>query len=52
MDMLVCNGGKLEKDTHTIALLTGDFQLETTFEQMGIGPRKIDHTKEQYLLYN
>jgi hypothetical protein len=50
--MLVCNGAKSEKDTHTIALLTGCFQLKTTFERIGIGLRKVDHAKEQYLLYN
>jgi hypothetical protein len=50
--MLVYNGAKSEKDTYTIVLLTGGFQLETTFERIGIGLRKIYHTKEQYLLYN
>ena len=30
----------------------GGFQLETTFERTGIGAPKMDHAKEQNLLYN
>jgi len=41
-----------EMDTHTIALFGGGFQLETTFERRGIGAPKMDHAKEQNLLYN
>jgi len=45
-------GAKPEKTTQMIAIFSDDFQLETTFEWIGIGTRKIEHTKEQYLLYN
>ena len=30
----------------------GNFQLETTFERIGTGMHKVDHTKEQNLFYN
>jgi hypothetical protein len=32
--------------------LDGDFELETTFEQVGAETHKIDHAKEQNILCN
>jgi len=36
----------------TLTRFGGGFQLETTFERTGIGAPKMDHAKEQNLLYN
>jgi hypothetical protein len=45
--------GKIEKKkTHTIALFVSDFQLETTFEQLGIEAQKLYDVKEQNLFYS
>ena len=35
-----------------IALFVGDFQLETTFERLGIEAQKLYDVKEQNLFYS